>query len=409
MSNAARMSELSMRLVTVMEHQQRAQRTAEAMLKAVAARLDELLLAEGIPLQVATTSWTGRDDGFVLTLKYDAADFEQAIAVEAGGVSRALPSVGTAPSVSVPKGVAAPPQPDGPRVAARSVGSVAERAMQQAPGVPASSPVPVLDPSPAVLATGTSTPARPAPPARSGSERGGHEVSMEVAEPKAFLGMPALDPEALAGGTPQPVREDRDHEDEHDDALPVRVELEGSDVPLRSLRSFAAPSAAPEAPTSAAGSSTRPAVHAAPAPTVRPGIDIGKRMVLPKLPGDILRRRATRGTGTDGEGVVSPPTVRPVAHKGARVNRFAEHAENPSMRAELLADAMASDLLDLNPAWESLAETADLAELQRQCEKQVRAAKSAWVSQVGTEFVAENPRLFEDTMNLRLFNKREVF
>ncbi len=81
MSNAARLSELSMRLVTAMEHQQRAQRTAAAMLKAVAARLDELLLAEGIPLQVATTSWTGRDDGFVLTLKYDAADFEQAIAV----------------------------------------------------------------------------------------------------------------------------------------------------------------------------------------------------------------------------------------------------------------------------------------------------------------------------------------
>jgi len=401
MSNAARMSELSMRLVTVMEHQQRAQRTAAAMLKAVAARLDELLLAEGIPLQVVATNWTGRDDGFVLTLKYDAADFEQAIAVEAGGVSRAMPLVGAAPVVAVPKGAAAPPQPDGRRGASRSVGSGAEPALQ---------PAPVLDPPPAALTTETPTTGTPTPvaTARRGSERGVHEVSMEVAEPKAFLGMPALDPEALAGGTPQPVREDRDHDDE-DDELPVRVELEGSDVPLRSLRSFAAPSAAPEAPPPAAVSSTRPTVHAAPAPTVRPGIDIGKRMVLPKLPGDILRRRATRGTGTDGEGIASPPTVRPVAHKGARVNRFAEHAENPSMRAELLADAMANDLLDLNPAWESLAETADLAELQRQCEKQVRAAKSAWVSQVGTEFVSENPRLFEDTMNLRLFNRREVF
>ncbi|MHB0962016.1 MAG: hypothetical protein ACYC5V_02280 [Gemmatimonadaceae bacterium] len=409
MSNAARMSELSMRLVTVMEHQQRAERTAAAMLKAVAARLDELLLAEGIPLQVASTSWTGRDDGFVLTLKYDAADFEQAIAVEAGGVSRAAPLVGAAPVVAAPKGAAAPPQPAGRRVAARSVGSGAEPALQPAPVVPVSSSAPVLDPSPAALTTETPTTGTPTPvaTARRGSERGVHEVSMEVAEPKAFLGMPALDPEALAGGTPQPVREDRDHDDE-DDELPVRVELEGSDVPLRSLRSFAAPSAALEAPP-ATVSSTRPTVHAAPAPTVRPGIDIGKRMVLPKLPGDILRRRATRGTGTDGEGIATPPTVRPVAHKGARVNRFAEHAENPSMRAELLADAMANDLLDLNPAWESLAETADLAELQRQCEKQVRAAKSAWVSQVGTEFVSENPRLFEDTMNLRLFNKREVF
>ncbi|MBA4070941.1 MAG: hypothetical protein C0497_03765 [Gemmatimonas sp.] len=400
------MSELSMRLVTVMEHQQRAERTAAAMLKAVAARLDELLLAEGIPLQVASTSWTGREDGFVLTLKYDAADFEQAIAVETGGVSRALPSVGTAPAVSVPKKAAAQPQPDGLRAASRSVGSEAARAIPEAPVVPVSSPAPVLEPSPAALTTGIPSPASTA---RSVSERGVHEVSMEVAAPKAFLGMPALDPEALAGGTPQPVGVDRDHEDEDDDELPVRVELEGSDVPLRSLRSFAAPSPAPEAPPPAAGSSTRPSVHAGSAPTVRPGIDIGQRMVMPRLPGDILRRRATRGTGTDSEGIVSPPTVRPVAHKGARVNRFAEHAENPSMRAELLADAMANDLLDLNPAWESLAETADLAELQRQCEKQVRAAKSAWVSQVGTEFVAEHPRLFEDTMNLRLFNKREVF
>lgn len=406
MSNAARMSELSMRLVTAMEHQQRAERTAVAMLKAVAARLDELFLAEGIPLQVASTSWTGREDGFVLTLKYDAADFEHAIAVEAGGVPRSLPSAGSAPAVSMPKGAAVPPQPEGLHAASRSVGSEAARAIPEAPIVPLTSPAPVLAPSPVPLTTGIPS---PAPSTRNAGEREVHDVSMEVAEPKAFLGMPALDPGALAGGTPQPVREDRDHEDEENEELPVRVELEGSDVPLRSLRSFAAPSPASEGPPSAAVPSTRSSVRAAPAATVRPGIDIGKRMVLPKLPGDILRRRATRGTGTDGEGIGNPPTVRPVAHKGARVNRFAEHAENPSMRAELLADAMANDLLDLNPAWESLAETADLAELQRQCEKQVRAAKSAWVSQVGTEFVAEHPRLFEDTMNLRLFNKREVF